>query len=618
MAELHATDYLVLNSDARSLGLPDSHVQMIITSVPYWGLRAYIDDEQEIGREGSLQDWVDNLVACAREWRRILRDDGTLWINCGDTYAGGMRGANSDGSWSCGAKQRANPGSFGQVRAPDVPPGMKPKDLIGMPWILAFALRADGWYLRSAICWSKSIDWSDAERDAQRRILDEAQAVRNVLRSSLWGLPNEIDASLRRIESAVGRIAMTGSVMPESVSDRPSTAYEMLFLFSKSPSYYYDQDAIRLPQSSHTHARLQGATPKDQAPSLGSVRANRSFHAATGGRDVPGGRNARNVWRVPNEGAPPGGYRLSDGSVVHHFASFPRALPHRAILAGTSAGGACATCGAPFRRVTVPTPEYAECLGDWADYEQDAAEGRGHSVNTGIRPVKRSQGCTHGLLTLAWYPTCRCHGEPLPLDVPCPACRGTGRERIYPPSGLQNGSPHRTHRGTVGMSGGRYQTLAAEGGDGKVESGAPCPHCLCPTCRGTGRQRTTAPRVSAHFSPEDRRDSATRGVTANVGENSMTDAGECPTCHGAGALGRVVSETWDARVLASWPRRPCIVLDPMAGTGQTGMAARDAGRSAILNDLNPQYCALMQARLAAWPEDCPGAKAAPVDSEDQT
>lgn len=162
--------------------IPDGAAQMCVTSPPYWGLRDY-GVEGQLGLEATPEEYVERMVAVFREVRRVLRDDGTLWLNIGDSYA-------ASGPAGGAGKQYTNVGSVDvPVRKPMG--GCKPKDLVGIPWMLAFALRADGWYLRSDIIWAK---------------------------------PNP---------------------MPESVTDRPTKAHEMLFLLSKSPRYYYNADAIR-------------------------------------------------------------------------------------------------------------------------------------------------------------------------------------------------------------------------------------------------------------------------------------------------------------------------------------------------------------------------------------
>lgn len=175
----------LLVGDARQilLQMPDEHFNCIVTSPPYWGLRDYGVSGQ-IGAEPTIDDYIADLVRLFREARRTLADDGTLWLNIGDSYTSGGR------TWrDADAK---NKGRAMNYRAP-TPEGLKPKDLIGVPWKLAFALQADGWYLRTDIIWNK---------------------------------PN---------------------CQPESVKDRPTRAHEYLFLFSKSEKYYYDWQEIMEP-----------------------------------------------------------------------------------------------------------------------------------------------------------------------------------------------------------------------------------------------------------------------------------------------------------------------------------------------------------------------------------
>lgn len=160
--------------------LPDAFFRCVVTSPPYWGLRDY-GTAGQIGTEHDPSDYVARLVDVFDQVRRVLRDDGTFWLNIGDSYTSGNR------------KYRA-PDKKNPVRAmsfrPDTPPGLKPKDLVGVPWRLAFALQQSGWYLRSDIIWEK---------------------------------PN---------------------CMPESVKDRPTRAHEYLFLLSRSLKYYYDGNAV--------------------------------------------------------------------------------------------------------------------------------------------------------------------------------------------------------------------------------------------------------------------------------------------------------------------------------------------------------------------------------------
>jgi DNA modification methylase len=188
--------------------LPDRSVHMCATSPPFYGLRDY-GAEGQIGLEESPDEWVARLVEVFREVRRVLRDDGTLWVEIGDSYSGGGPGGHEGGTLvgtpPQGAGNEYRRDTWG-----------KPKDLLGQPWLLAFALRADGWYLRSEIIWAR---------------------------------PNP---------------------MPESVTDRPTKAHSTVFLLSKSPRYFYDQEAVReAPAPS-------GQSPPSQPPSPTSQPGRRS------------------------------------------------------------------------------------------------------------------------------------------------------------------------------------------------------------------------------------------------------------------------------------------------------------------------------------------------------
>jgi site-specific DNA-methyltransferase (cytosine-N4-specific) len=176
---------LIVVGDSRAAlrHVPADCVRCCVTSPPYWSLRDYQIPGQ-IGLEAQLADYFDSLVAVFEEVRRVLTPDGTLWLNIGDSYTSGGR------TWR--APDRKNPVRAMSVRPP-TPDGLKPKDLIGVPWRLAFALQAAGWYLRADIIWNK---------------------------------PN---------------------CQPESVKDRPTRSHEMLFLFSKSEQYHYDPAAVRGP-----------------------------------------------------------------------------------------------------------------------------------------------------------------------------------------------------------------------------------------------------------------------------------------------------------------------------------------------------------------------------------
>lgn len=241
--------------------------------------------DSQIGLEETPDEWCAKLVAVMREARRVLRSDGVCWIEVGDTY----NAYNGNRGPSASISAAADPGRNTTERGLS-DPTLKPKDLVGAPWLLAFALRADGWYLRS---------------------------------DTIWSRPNP---------------------MPESVTDRPTKAHSYVFLLTKSARYYYDADAIR-EQTVEPQGRL-AMVLKDpdryrdrdyKEDATGNGRSSRMQGPATN----PAGRNARSVWSIPTEPTP-----------FAHFATFPQALVERCIKAGTSEHGACSECGAPWRRIT--------------------------------------------------------------------------------------------------------------------------------------------------------------------------------------------------------------------------------------------------------------------------
>ena len=217
--------------------MPEQSVQTCITSPPYWGLRDYGEDDQ-LGLEPTPEEYTANMVELFREVRRVLRNDGTLWLNLGDSYCGGGGFSPNAPSNLAGAKQTTQ----GGAKSGGIKPvsGLKPKDLVGIPWRVAFALQADGWYLRSDIIWHK---------------------------------PNP---------------------MPESVTDRPTKAHEYIFLLTKQPRYYYDADGIREAAAVDT----TGQTIRFGGNKYGD--SDDPHHATKSGNayEFTGGRNRRSVWTV--------------------------------------------------------------------------------------------------------------------------------------------------------------------------------------------------------------------------------------------------------------------------------------------------------------------------------
>jgi len=213
--------------------MPAGSVQCCVTSPPYWGLRDYGHGDQ-LGMEETPDLFVANMVKVFAGVKRVLRDDGTLWLNLGDSYASSPTGRDTTTSTLGGGKGTQVEGG---KRPSKIVDGLKSKDLVGIPWRVAFALRADGWYLRSEIIWAK---------------------------------PNP---------------------MPESVTDRPTKAHEQVFLLSKSPRYFYDADAVREAHAGPLHA------PGNIKVDASRGDANRM--EATWGN--PAGRNKRTVWTVSTQ-----------------------------------------------------------------------------------------------------------------------------------------------------------------------------------------------------------------------------------------------------------------------------------------------------------------------------
>ena len=231
---------MLINANALAIPLADQSVQCVVTSPPYYGLRNYGVDGQ-IGLEVTPDEYIANLVAVFRECKRILRDDGILWVNIGDSYNGSAPNQSGQNGYNDGRENRDKRYSTGGVN------GLKPKDLIGIPWMLAFALRADGWYLRQDIIWAK---------------------------------PNP---------------------MPESVKDRCTKSHEYIFLLSKSARYYYDSEAIAEPsmQLGKTAIRFGGDKYGDDPDPKYATKSGNEYTDS-------GMRNKRDVWFVstkPYKGA---------------------------------------------------------------------------------------------------------------------------------------------------------------------------------------------------------------------------------------------------------------------------------------------------------------------------
>jgi DNA modification methylase len=324
--------------------LPAASVQCCVTSPPYYSLRDYGVDGQ-IGLEDTPDEYVQRLVDVFREVRRVIRDDGTVWINLGDSYAAtstysSARSMHTDAGWKQAGRR---PGSYAGPVSARTAETAKPKDLLGIPWSVAFALRADGWYLRQEIIFAKT------------------------------------------------------APMPESVRDRCTRAHEMVFMLSKRPTYFYDQEALKVPQKREWDPATNGP--------VGANGHRGTQHAQSGvGEPVPTGTaNRRSVWTLGPE-------PFTDA----HFAVMPGKLARDCVLAG-SPEKSCGACGAPWERVVE-----RRALNEKVAVRVRNVGGRSDGLTTpigGVPPVAHD--------TVGWRASCE-HDDPSGSSVVLDPFSGAG------------------------------------------------------------------------------------------------------------------------------------------------------------------------------------------------
>jgi DNA modification methylase len=308
----------LLSGDVREVlkGLESESVQCVVTSPPYWGLRDY-GSKGQLGLEETPEEYVGNMVDVFREVKRVLRKDGTVWLNLGD--------------------------------------GFLDKQLVGMPWRVALALQADGWWLRSDIIWSK---------------------------------PNP---------------------MPEPVKDRLTKSHEYVFLLTKSAKYYYDHEAIKEPYSESSIERINQVTFDSQTggdKDYGKVSVHPNNTNSIRGtlekfkENLGGGRNKRTVWEIVTRSYP--------GA---HFATFPEEIPEICIKAGTSEGGSCLECGTPYNRLI----EEGEKVSS-EDYKGQGKKDYASAKAENPSDVKRrTLESMREVIYKGWKPGCNCEG----VNTPC-------------------------------------------------------------------------------------------------------------------------------------------------------------------------------------------------------
>lgn len=360
--------------------IPHNTVQTVVTSPPYFGLRDYglpPTEWPEItyspmtgipsitippmicchGLEPDPFSFIAHEVYVFREIRRILRPDGTIWVNLGDSYVGATSNYGTSGSAGKNSirGKRSLIGMPSDGRKERNANGLPMKNLVGIPWRVAFALQADGWYLRSDIIWSK---------------------------------PNP---------------------MPSSTKDRPTLSHEYIFLLSKKAHYYYDNEAIK-EEGTTTRPELLEFGPRPNKGYPGHINDRRrapgnwqtkkvGLPGESENRGCPSGpvaekgkRNKRTVWEIATESF--------SGT---HFATFPTKLVEPCILAGSSPK-ACPKCRAPWKRVLEPSENYAKLLGkSYHDHSDDLSQG--------MSQQKKMPRTFADYNTVDWEPTCKCEGN---------------------------------------------------------------------------------------------------------------------------------------------------------------------------------------------------------------
>ena len=364
----------IIQGDARQTGLPDAFFHCVATSPPYFGLREYGDDDREIGDEKTPEEYIEEMRKVGREVWRVLRDDGTWWLNLGDSFAAGGMSNPSTKSTLGGGKDRGA-ASYSITRKTNIPS----KNLLMIPQRVALALQADGWIVRAQIPWVKA------------------------------------------------------SCMPESVRDRPTVAHEYVFLLAKSQRYFWDADAVRMPHAAKSLDRYEyGLRLSQDTQEARGHLAHGLSGDNLGSKMNPSGRNLRtsdffhagldecaaHLAHVRENGGlllstdgDPLAFMVNPvGNTLAHFAMWPPRLVAPMIKASTSEKGCCSRCGAQWARVVERKPGFAA--------RRETRDGvRGNRYGSAKDAQYRGIGITRAT-TLGFSPSCGCNaGDPIPCRV---------------------------------------------------------------------------------------------------------------------------------------------------------------------------------------------------------
>lgn len=390
------TNYQILVGNCLEVlrGLPANTFQTVATSPPYFGLRNYNLPPCEwlaveyapmaglppvtvpvmsccLGLEPDPVAYIGHLVLIWREVWRVLRDDGVCWLNLGDSYCNAGSSRNGQG---LDGRMRGGNSDAVSYKARDLRhslDGVKHKDLLMVPARAALALQADGWYLRSAIVWAKGVSFCPT---------------------------------------------YSGSVMPESVTDRPTNAHEMVYLLAKSPRYFYDAEAVREKWADERCGNA-GSYRYAQREDAGLARRG---NIGTGNAPMASGRNLRNCWVLSPR-----------GNAQAHFATWPEDLVRPMLQAGASKAGCCAACGAPWERVV-------EVVGGGPQRGNvKARDGIGDDTKGSAGQAWMRWKAEHPNRDLGFRPTCACDAGTVPCRVLDPFAGSGTTGRVARQLGLE-------------------------------------------------------------------------------------------------------------------------------------------------------------------------------------
>jgi DNA modification methylase len=433
----------ILTGDSREslAGVPAGSVHCAVTSPPYFGLRSYKAGLSEIGRESTVTAYLDGLLAVFREVRRVLRDDGLLWVNLGTSYCTAKGSCYNPGGGADSMTRHADGKDAGVYpldrgnKSEWAAQSYKPGDLIDIPSLFAEAMRLDGWYLRSRITWVKGVSCAD---DYSGSCMPESAAANQTawVRHRVKAKPCEKSGNrASELANATGdpskgrnpdnsRMGLNaqwrdcpgcakcnphGGYILKRGNGRPTNSTEVVLMFAKTGSYYYDAEAVKEKGSGLSGGRFGGGDE-----SVGRLRNDAANERNTDGSS----RCLRSAWWLPLENSTdswfinPGGNSDVAGK---HFAMFPMALPSLCIKQSTSERGVCPKCGAPWARVIERTAGWSKpCRSTTAAHQARGGVGEpvghlGTAGGTRIDPQTR---------TIDWRPTCECgEADPIPATV---------------------------------------------------------------------------------------------------------------------------------------------------------------------------------------------------------